>query len=92
MKRKRGYIMRDKFMEMIMEMINEKVVITKDNMDIWSAAGELPTKVLTERLVKAEKFYQDNLVELSNEENIGIKQEIEEYLIKFKNKIASRKI
>ena len=84
--------MRDKFMEMIMEMINEKVVITKDNMDIWSAAGELPTKVLTERLVKAEKFYQDNLVELSNEENIGIKQEIEEYLVKFKNKIASRKI
>jgi len=82
--------MKDKFLDMIREMIKEPVIVTEEIMDLWWAAGELPTKVLIDRKVRIEKFYQDNLVELSSSQNIGTKQEIEELIQKFKDKISSR--
>ncbi len=84
--------MKDKFFDMILKMIKEPVVVTEEIRDLWSAAGELPTKVLVDRKERIEKFYQDNIVELSDNKNMGTKQEIEELIEKFKNKIAGREI
>ena len=84
--------MKDKFFDMILKMIKEPVVVTEEIRDLWSVAGEVPTKVLVDRKERIEKFYQDNIVELSDNKNMGTKQEIEELIEKFKNKIAGREI